>query len=325
MSDLHQVTVVPVKLETHPNADSLSIVRIGEWTCCVRTSDWVGKDRGAFIPPENICPDTPEFAFLGGHLRIRAKRLRQVVSHGLLVPAPEGAAIGDDVTEKLGILPYNPEVPFESALKGPRAPQAPPPPGYWPMYDIQPWEKYSRLFNEGEEVLIHEKIHGTNWRGYVDPEDNSLHVASRKNWLLFSADSAYWKAAVEGTPVVEWMKRHPGFGVVGELYGYIQKGFNYGKAPGECGLLVFDVYDPKTGAFLNLDEIPERDALPWVPLLYRGPLKVEGLRATANGKSTLADHAREGFVVRPVKERRDDHIGRTILKCVGDDYLMTKL
>jgi RNA ligase (TIGR02306 family) len=293
----------------------------------VRTADWQGKDRGAFIPPENVVPDTPEFAFLGGHTRIRAKRLRQVVSHGLMMPAPDGAAIGDDVTAALGVLPYQPpELPFDSAVRGPRLPAVPPPPGYWVKYDIEPWEKYSNsMFTEGEEVLIYEKLHGTNWRGVVDPETNAMHVASRNNWLSYSPDSLYWKVAVEGSPVAEWLRRHPGLAVVGEMHGWIQKGFTYGYPQGTAGLLAFDVYDPKTGVYLSHHEIPDIGDLPWAPLLYRGPLVTDGIRVKfANGKSTLADHAREGFVIRPLVERRHMKFGRTVLKCVGDDYLLSK-
>lgn len=37
-----------------------------------------------------------------------------------------------------------------------------------------------------------------------------------------------------------------------------------------------------------------------------------------------ADHVREGCVVRPAAERRDDRAGRVVLKLIGRDYLTRK-
>ena len=53
--------VVPVTLEPHPNADSLSLVRVGGYTVCVRTADWEGVDRGVYIPPDSVVPATGPF------------------------------------------------------------------------------------------------------------------------------------------------------------------------------------------------------------------------------------------------------------------------
>ena len=46
----------------------------------------------------------------------------------------------------------------------------------------------------------------------------------------------------------------------------------------------------------------------------------------SNGPSLVpgADHNREGCVIKPMKERIHDKIGRVILKCVGTEYLMKK-
>lgn len=112
----HRAEVVPVSLSKHPNADSLSIVYVydGGFQVVVRTSDWEGKDRGVYIQPDSIVPDLPEYAFLGGKRRIKVKRLRGEWSQGLLVPAPEGAQIGDDLAEAMSITHYEPPEPTAS-------------------------------------------------------------------------------------------------------------------------------------------------------------------------------------------------------------------
>ena len=82
MKSTHLVEVVPIRLEPHPNADSLSVVRVFDgYTCCVRTADWVGKTKGAYIPPDSVVDSSrAEFAFLAGHERIKVKKLRGIVS-----------------------------------------------------------------------------------------------------------------------------------------------------------------------------------------------------------------------------------------------------
>ena len=124
----YPVRVVPVRLEPHPNADSLSIVRVGGFQCVVRTSAWENVDIGAFVPPDSVVPEA--LAPVPGATRIRAVKLRGEYSEGLLVPAPEGAAIGDDVADVLGITHYEP-VPEERGIQ-----QGDSPPSWCPTYDL---------------------------------------------------------------------------------------------------------------------------------------------------------------------------------------------
>lgn len=37
-----------------------------------------------------------------------------------------------------------------------------------------------------------------------------------------------------------------------------------------------------------------------------------------------ADHVREGFVVKPIRERQDPRLGRVFLKMAGEGYLLRK-
>jgi len=62
-----------------------------------------------------------------------------------------------------------------------------------------------------------------------------------------------------------------------------------------------------------------------VPTLYRGPWS-ESLRYLAEGKTTMpgADHVREVFVVKPIKERMMRGLGRVFLKFVGEGNLLRK-
>ena len=156
----HEVPIVNVKMETHPNADSLSVVTIDGYTVCVRTEDWEDGQLAAYIPPDSIVKTTrPEFAFLAREgrdvERIRVKKLRGIVSMGLLVPAPAGFDIGEDVADTLEVEHYEPTM---KILMGDSVPG---PPGIFaPKYDVDTIRKYHRLFVDNEAVIVTEKIHG---------------------------------------------------------------------------------------------------------------------------------------------------------------------
>jgi RNA ligase (TIGR02306 family) len=180
----HKVEVVEVKLEPHDNADTLSIVRVDNYVVCVRSSDWSDGDLGAYIPPDSLVPlDHPSFAFLQvdegkTQHRVKAKRLRGVMSMGLLVPAPEGSQIGEDVAEILGVEHYEPKVSQQVTMglaeKDPTGREI-------PKYDVDTAYKYAkRLLTEGEPLWISEKIHGANSR-FIWTQGR-MWCGSQKQW-----------------------------------------------------------------------------------------------------------------------------------------------
>jgi len=153
----HTCDVVAIKLRSHPNANSLSLVDVGDFQCAVRTADWRDGDLAVYIPPDSVVPETKTFAFLKGHYRIKVKKLRGEWSMGLLVPAPGGAKIGDDCMEALGVTHYEPQVHGHFSTGGDNVVA---PKGFFPTYDVLNFRKYARLFKDGEEVIVTEKIHG---------------------------------------------------------------------------------------------------------------------------------------------------------------------
>lgn len=309
----HKVEIVPVKLIPHQDADSLSIVNVFGWTVCVRTEDWKGRTIGAYIPPDSIVDSSrPEFTFLKGHERIKVKKLRGVISQGLLIPAPEGAEIGDDVMERLGIKHYEP--PLNCTTGGQSAPA---PAGYHPHYDIERAQRYLHLFTEGELVWITEKIHGANGRFCFDGE--KMYCGSRTEWKVERDDVLWWQA-LKRCPWLEYFCRtHPNITVYGEVFGEVQD-LNYGRS---LDVMVFDLLE-------NNRWVEPREArvignnLQWVPKIGEIPFNFDDLKYYAEGQSKVngASHIREGIVVKPIKERTDHEIGRVQVKIVGNGYLM---
>ena len=329
----HAVEVVPVVLETHPNAHSLSIVRIRGFTVCVRTIDWKDGMLGAYIPPDSLVDiRRPEFAFLKDpdservFERIKVKKLRGVVSMGLLIPAPPGSKIGDDVASLLGVEHYEPPLPMESGGED----ELPPKDIYVPHFDVENLRRYPDVFVPGEPVEVTEKCHGGQGR-FVFWNDR-LWAGSRTAWKK-PADPAelaksqpprkvLWWAALEAMPgVSEWLKANPGKVVYGEVYGQVQD-LKYGIRSG-ARIACFDVFDATAGKWWDAGMAADT-GLPWVPRIASNmPFDMSAIIALAEGPTLFpgADHVREGCVIRPMKERFHEEIGRTILKVAGNGYM----
>lgn len=262
--------------------------------------------------------------------------------------------LGQDVAEILGITKYEPVIPAsmagevcnigsENTVK----------------YDIENLKKYPDIFVEGEEVVVTEKLHGTFCMiGYIPglnhPElfengevftaskglgaqglvfknnENNKHnvYVSNLTNLLDGVGSNIITAVKRAFDSVE--KQHKPFYIMGEIFGGGVQDLTYGI--NFKNFRVFDIYVGKPGEgkyldYANMVETCEAVLdLGMVPVLYKGPYsraKMDELCAgnTVEGKGT---HIREGIVIKPVTERKDDTIGRVFLKHINPDYLLRK-
>jgi RNA ligase (TIGR02306 family) len=303
----HKAEVVPVVLEKHQDADKLSVVKVYGYTCCCNTADWAGIDKGVFIVPDSLVDvRRPEFAFLAeqanaeGKARIKARRLRGVVSYGLLVPAPAGAQIGDDLAEQLGVERYEPPEPGESQKDkfvtsgeeeaGPDLDTGP------SKYDIDAFEVYAdRVFVDGEPVVLTEKLDGSNARFVY--HDGRFWVKSRKRWVKRLPDyshitldsllakgvpeeqardivekvalrrpkvNGYWQALEANPGLMKFLQAYPGTTVFGEVYGNTNR-LRYGLPEGNR-FAAFDLY--RDGRFLDVADglvLAYQFEFDWVP------------------------------------------------------------
>lgn len=321
----HEAKVIKINnMVQHPNADNLSIVRVGDFQCIIRTSDWQLGNLAIYIEPDSIVPETEQFEFLGKHRRIKARKLRGEWSVGLLIPAPQGAKIGDNCMEQLEIIHYDPPVKGDFSTGGenvrpPRISEHSTAGLFTPVYDVLNFRKYSRLFNNGEEIVCTEKLHGANARYCC--VDDQIYCGSRRFWKGEDQNNLWWKALAQCDVLEAWLRHHQGLVVYGEVFGQVQN-LKYGAINGQIFFAAFDIR--KGSQWLDFDEAHKIGApLPWVPLIYRGPFDKEKILAFAEGDSLWpsAQNIREGVVVKPIHERTNPKIGRVQLKVVSNCYL----
>ncbi len=323
----HEVKVIQVdEVGEHDNADSLEVIRIGGYTCCVRKGQFHAGDLAAYIEPDTLVPVAePEFAFLAdkakeGMVRIKAVKLRGKVSFGLLIPAREGWAVGSNVMEELGCVHYEPPIRGMSAGgDNTSAPNV-----YHTKYDVESYRNYPTVLKCDEPVAITEKIHGANAR-YVF-HDGKLHCSSHTSWKLEDDQNLWWWAARE-YGLAEKLAKYPDYVFYGEVFGRVQD-LKYGsKNEDPPQLAFFDIlYEGNWLKYEDMGHILVELGLPSTPWLYIGGWEDKLAEEYSNGETHIgeATHTREGCVIRPLEERWDESIGRVLLKVVGSDYLTRK-
>lgn len=193
----------------HPNADRLTIVSIGGFKCIANkkdNGDWRYKqgDLVVYVQEGSIVPEyllkrldmwdeEKQIGFLAGKKgnRVKAIRLRKILSQGILIPVINnqyielndafdwidkdrweeryshcvtahfgnnpafGVKEGDDVSEILNITKYDPPIP--ESMSGEVIPCF----NLAFKYDVENYQKYPNCLIDDEEVIFTEKLHGT--------------------------------------------------------------------------------------------------------------------------------------------------------------------
>ncbi len=253
--------------------------------------------------------------------------------------------LGDDVAQILGVTKWEPPVP--TCLAGQVCNIA----GHTLDFDVENGQKHRGVLQEGEEAVATEKLHGTNIQigilpDFTHPElffDGSVYCGSKglsKQGLVFKNNEDNQKVAYVralnslSEQIARILERAKEIGqpifLVGELIGpastqdltYSVKDFDvrfFGVHIGRKGrggkYLDFDAFQ----AFLTEFNLKS------VPVLHTGPYNLDEFLKFRDGVSALDGKTlKEGIVITPRFERRDNNIGRVILKEVSPAYLTRK-
>ena len=339
------------KIYNHPNADRLSIIEMdgNSWSCIVGRNQYKLGSLVVFTPPDSVIPDNIideyKLEFLKKNGRVGTVKLRKCLSQGLILNIPEGKnwKKGKEVSKELGITKYEPPISRVSLNGGKQPTKKKRNPLFDKYTDIENIKNYNTVFNEGDDVVITEKIHGSNAR-YANLQRYRDNLWGKILSFLFGKyEWLYGSHNVQKTP----MNRKMGF--YGEdVYGKMAKKYNlkkiippdyilYGEVYGkgiqelEYGMEDIDVmfFDIKyKGKYLDAVEFGlfcVFRKLPTVPVLYAGKYKESDLIKYTEGQSKIApNQIREGCVVKSLIEKNNHRVGRKILKSINAEYLCNK-
>jgi RNA ligase (TIGR02306 family) len=300
-------------------ADAIELAVVNGWKVVVaKNVEHKVGDSVVYCEIDSFLPIKEEFEFLrkSSHkkmgdqegFRLRTIKLRGQLSQGLILPM---SVFGDfswtayeglDVTEKLGIVKYEPPIPAELAgrVKGQF-------PSFLRKTDEERVQNlvddYAKWEENGLGFYVTEKLDGSSATFYY--KDGEFGVCSRNLELLETEDNTFWKVARE----LELEKKLEGLSrnicIQGELIGEGIQGNPY-KIKGQTVRFfnAFDIdkqYQYGLPMFLALMRIELRlETVPFLTnLTMRLPKTVDEMLLFADGKSDLnPEFDREGVVVR---------------------------
>jgi RNA ligase (TIGR02306 family) len=298
-------------------ADMIELAIVDGWKVVVAKN--VGHKVGnlvVYCEIDSFLPIREEFEFLRKSsykkmgdqegFRLRTIKLRGQVSQGLILPIhvlPFGEAVieGQDVTEMLGIVKYEPPIPAELSGKVK---------GLFPSFirktDEERVQNLAKEYDEYRLTSRHvfyatEKLDGSSSTFYL--KDGVFGVCSRNLELLETEGNTFWKVARELD--LENKMATLGFNVClqGELIGEGIQGNPY-KIKGQTVRFFngFNIDTQENIPFLEFVFIVQNLGLSTVPILdyeFVLPDTVDGMLKYAEDKSQLnSNFDREGVVIR---------------------------
>lgn len=334
-----EVIVEVCKIEDvrpHINADALELATVKGWQCVIPKGRYKDGDLVTYIPIDAMIPRVHADRWgISNYLsawnaetdagRVRCAKLRGEPSFGVILTPEDAEWIeGQDVRDFYGIGKYIP------AMKLSAGDADEPHPLFFPYTEIENMRNYPRLIEDGEEIVVTEKIHGTSSRvGIIEGELIAGSMGLRRKRPATDdewASNTYWFPFTQPGvhDLLEAIASQGAKQVVlyGEVYGSKVQSLDYGVR-GALGYRAFDLLID--GKWLDSILFREQCAVAGVetvPVLWEGPFSLEKVAELSKGQTTLgADHIREGVVVGLAKERRAPRMGRVKLKYIGDQYL----
>lgn len=336
-------------IEPIPNADAIERFRVLGWWIVGKKGEVRVGDRIVYCEIDSLLPERTEFEFLRSNcfkpalldgdtvlqragFRIKTIKLRGQVSQGIcfplaILPQDRSYEVGDDVTDLLGIIKYEPPAPvgMSGMVKGPF-------PGFLPKTDetrIQVLEHVLQQYR-GQTFFITEKLDGTSFTAFL--RDDQFGLCSRNLWLDETDNSNLFVRLAQTLNLPEKLRRiRDNFGfqpaIQGEVIGPgIQKN-KYGL--GHVDLRVFSLIDIDQYSLVDREimlSAMEQAGLTSVPQLGEIVLghTIDELVEMAIGRSQLNANAhREGLVFRPAQEVHDATLGgRLSFKVINPQFLL---
>jgi RNA ligase (TIGR02306 family) len=318
----------------------MEICVIKGWRTCTTKGQFKPNDLCVYIPPDSVLPVelsdrlgvTKYLSSLpknydgtrpsGG--RIRVARLRGEKSYGLIAKSEPGWTLGQDVAQVLGITKYDPPQPCTDGDS------ERPHPAFFRYTDIENYRNFPDIFQEGEEVVFTEKLHGKNTRlGLIrDADENGAEtfvwmagshdvrrkevmtlkkvirdectkepILDEKGEMQFRTEtrrSQFWDCFSDNVKALmqDVSKGERNVILYGEMLGEGIQDLTYGM---RFGFRVFDLN--VDGKYLDFDakkELCDTYGVSMVPILYRGPFSKAEVEKWTDGPTTMCEPDKAG-------------------------------
>ncbi len=354
-------------VDNHPNADKLSMYTVYGFQIIGGLNQFKPGDNVIYIPIDSIISKKLEdILFKNSKIkpnkgRIRQIRIRGSVSQGLLVNPIEIESIVNtkflkleqDLKEILGIEKFEPveKGPASTLGKLKKGRKNLAHPDFHSYNGLPNLKWMPELFQEGEMVVIQEKLHGTNaraaklpyrantvfkrikqWLGLA-PKFESLYGSNRVDISNASTYKGYYGEDIYGKTFEKlgvFGKIPENYTVFGEIIGPgIQKGYEYSLKQHE--FVVFDVKvlnEDGTQEWMEPSKVQEWtkcQGFKFVPVLYEGPFNKALLDTMISGPSVFDpnEKVREGIVVK-ASENYTVEGNKKAVKVINPEYLDNK-
>lgn len=325
------------RLRAIDGATNIEVADILGWHVVVKRGEFDEEDPVVYIEVDSLLPEKEEFEFLrkGCYLdkngfrgfRIRTSKLRGQVSQGIAFPLtilPDGHYdLGDDVSDILGIVKYDPPIPacLSSLAKG-----------NFPAFISKTDETRIQAVpgtldrHRGTECYVTEKLDGSSMTAYLCGDE--FGICSRNLELKETENNALWRLSTryDLRGAIEEMGGN--LALQGEIIGPGIQGNKYKLKDTE--FRIFNIYDIEKKCYIDYRRAfgmlmsLEYDTQIEVPLIGFITLdhSVDEIVELSKGKSQLADIQREGIVIRPTRETTDTELGRLSFKAINPNFLL---
>ncbi len=355
-----------VEITPHGNAERLEVATVYGFQVIVRKGQYKAGDAIVYVPIDSILPQWLEDKIFPAdskiklhHHRVRQIRIRGLASQGMLIDTQDVAEkvnfkkahAEDDLAATLGIAKYEPPVRGPSCTQGlgRNRNKKQDHPLFHKYNGLDNIKWFPTLFKENEDVVVQEKLHGTNARASVLPfiantwrkklkkffglapaiekcyGSNNVDISAATDYKGFYGEDVYGKTF---NAMDVFSKLQVGEIVFGEIIGPgIQKSYEYGLT--EHRFVVFDAKrlcpDGKSFEWLapcDVEQLCKDRGFEYVPVLYRGRYNKELIYGLTKGPSVYdpKTKVREGVVV---KAANNYCVGgnKKALKWVSEAYL----
>lgn len=352
-----------VSVGPHNNAERLEVAMVYGFQVIVGKRKYKAGDQVIYIPIDSLLPQWLEDKlFPEGskitlhHHRVRQIRIRGLASQGMVIDPqdveskvnPKYLKLEQNLAEILGVTKYEPPKRANHSNNPPKLRNRPLENPRFHKYGGIDNIKWFPTFFENKEVVIQEKLHGSNCRASYSRTSantfwkkilklfrrlpayeycygsNNVQLQERSSYTGFYGTDVYG-AVLERVGAFKKLK--PGEIIYGELIGPgIQKNYGYGHL--EHHFVLFDVKVEKADGSQEYLDPEQAEAFAkergfdFVPVLYRGVFNPVLAKEMSMGPSVYnpMEKVREGAVIK-TRIGYGENSSKKALKLISEDYL----